>query len=348
LPRGTQIGRWWTIVQELQASRLGLPAETLAQRHGWNARTVYRDLRGLEDAGLPITSLNGRWRLVEGSQQRAMPFPISLGERLALGFARTLITPLDGTPVARDFEKLYERLAGSQAPRAARQGELFRRIRPLLSAPSRLAIDYAEHRAVVETLCVASERQRTVRAVYYAESRREQTRRDIDPYHVHWDPRLEALYVFGWCHLRRDVRTFAAHRFRRVTATKNEFELPATFSPEKYLRGAFRIWRSENAVRVRLGIDASDAGWVGERRWHASQKVRRLAGGGCEIELTVADTTELKRFILQLGAAVEVLEPARLRREIAAEHAAAAKRGRRSAQESLSFDDSGVRESGER
>jgi hypothetical protein len=40
LPRGAQIGRWWTIVQELRASRLGLPAETLAQRHGWNPRTV--------------------------------------------------------------------------------------------------------------------------------------------------------------------------------------------------------------------------------------------------------------------------------------------------------------------
>ena len=77
--------------------------------------------------------------------------------------------------------------------------------------------------------------------------------------------------------------------------------------------------------------------------------MRRRADGGCELVLTVADTTELKRFILQLGAAIEVLEPARLRREIAAEHAAAAKRGRRSTrQESLTLDDSGVKESGGR
>jgi predicted DNA-binding transcriptional regulator YafY len=345
LPRGTQIGRWWTIVQELQASRLGLPAETLAQRHGWNPRTVYRDLRGLEDAGLPITSAGGRWRLVEG-WQRALPFPITLGERIALGFARALMTPLEATPVARDFDKLYERLAGSQAPRDTRQGELFRRIRPLLSTPSRLAIDYGEHAAVVETLCAASERQRTVRAVYYTESRREQTRRDVDPYHVHWDPRLEALYVFGWCHLRKDVRTFAVHRFRQVTATKKEFELPATFSPETYLRGAFRIWRAQNAIAVRLAVDPSDAGWVSERRWHSSQKLRRRADGGCEIEWTVDPGAELQRFILQLGAAVEVLAPDSLRREIAAEHAAAAKRGRRSTrQESLAFDDGGLKES---
>jgi proteasome accessory factor B len=145
------------------------------------------------------------------------------------------------------------------------------------------------------------------------------------------------------------VRTFAVHRFRQVALTDRRFVLPPTFSPEKYLRGAFRIWRSENAVRVRLAIDPENAGWVSERRWHARQKTRRRADGGCEIELTVDDTTELKRFILQLGAAVEVLEPARLRREIAAEHAAAAKRGRRSPrQESLTLDHSAVKETGGR
>jgi predicted DNA-binding transcriptional regulator YafY len=346
MPRGDQIGRWLTILEELRASRFGLAAEILARRHGWNPRTVYRDLRGLEDAGFPITAVDGRWKLID-RWQRALPFPLSVGERIALGFAHKLFEPLGGTPVGRDFEKLYERLAGPRAPLTERQGQLFARVQPLLTTPSRLAIDYSRHTALIATLCAASEQQSTVRAVYHTESRRETTRRDIDPYALHWDPRLEALYLFGWCHLRKDVRTFAVHRFRQVALTDRHFVPPPTFSPEKYLRGAFRIWRSENAVRVRLAIDPENAGWVSERRWHASQKTRRRADGGCEIELTVDDTTELKRFILQLGAAVEVLEPARLRREIAAEHAAAAKRGRRSTrQESLTFDDSAVKETG--
>lgn len=343
MPRGAQISRWWTIVHELQASRLGLPAETLARRHGWNPRTVYRDLRGLEDAGFPLTSLNGRWRLVDG-WQRSLPFPVSPGERLALGFARLLMAPLEGTPVARDFDRLYDRIAGSQSPHHTRQGDLFRRIRPLLGTPPQLGIDYRRSSALVETLCRASERQRTVRALYFTESRRELTRREIDPYHIHWDPRLEALYVFGWCHLRREVRTFAVHRFRQVAETEKVFEVPATFSPEKYLRGAFRIWRSENSVVVRIAVDASDAGWIAERRWHASQRLRRRAGGGCEIEWTVDPGAELKRFLLQLGAAVEVLAPDWLRREIAAEHATAARRNRQPIRrQALTFDDRGVK-----
>lgn len=348
MPRGAQVVRWMSILEELRASRIGLPAETLARRHGWNPRTVYRDLRALEDAGFPIASSDGRWKLVDG-WQRALPFPLSLAERVALGFARAVMAPLRGTPVARDFETLYERLAGRHSPAVDRQGRLFQRVRPFLTTTSSLGIDYSQHAALIETLCAASEAQRTVRAVYYAESRREQTRRGIDPYHVHWEPRLEALYLFGWCHLRKDVRTFAVHRFRQVTATDRPFVIPPGFSPERFLRSAFRIWRAANAVTVRLAIAPSDAGWVAERRWHASQKTRRLAGGGVEIELTVDPGAELKRFILQLGAAAEVLEPDWLRRDIAAEHAAAARRARRPARrKSLTFDDRAAGDSGRR
>jgi predicted DNA-binding transcriptional regulator YafY len=348
MPRGAQIVRWMSILEELRASRIGLPAEALARRHDWNPRTVYRDLRALEDAGFPITSAGGRWKLVDG-WQRAVPFPLSLGERVALGFARTVMAPLRGTPVARDFEKLYDRLAGRHSPAVDRQGKLFQRVRPFLTTASPLGIDYSNHAALIETLCAASEAQRTVRAVYYAESRRELTRRDVDPYHIHWDPRLEALYLFGWCHLRKDVRTFAVHRFRQVTATDRSFIMPPGFSSEKFLRSAFRIWRAENAVTIRLTIEPSDAGWVSERRWHASQKVRRRSDGRSEIELTVDWSIEVKRFILQLGAEVEVLEPDWLRRDIAAEHAAAARRGRRPARrKSPTLDDRRVGESGRR
>jgi predicted DNA-binding transcriptional regulator YafY len=155
------------------------------------------------------------------------------------------------------------------------------------------------------------------------------------------------LYVFGWCHLRSAMRTFAVHRFRQVVLTEKRFERPATFSPEAYLCGAFRIWRGENAVTVRLAVDAEAAGWIGERRWHASQKVRRYADGGCELTFTVDGLREIERFVLQLGAAAEVIEPAWLRRQIAREHARAARRNqRRQQQERMTLDDTNVRKTG--
>lgn len=338
MPRGDQVARFYALVMELAHSRLGVPAAMLAQRHGLPLRTVYRDLHALESAGFPLVQAPGaKWKLLDGWQDR-VPFPLPRREALALHVARSVLAPLRGTPFSRDFTALAERLVGAAGTARDGQGELFPRFRAVLATRSSLAIDYSGHAAILETLCRGAETRTTLRVAYFTESRGEITRRDLDPYSLYYDPKLEALYLFAWCHLRKDVRTFAVHRFRQAAATGRSFQMPPSFSPESYLADAFRIWRERNAVIVRLRLDP-ELEWVAERRWHASQRLARRKAGGFDLELTVETTREIRRFILELGASVEVLEPAWLRREIAEEHAAAARRGRKEVARSLSPDD---------
>lgn len=342
MPRGDQVTRLYALVMDLARTKHGLTVAMLAQRRGLQLRTVYRDLHALEAAGFPIASGDGaRWKLIEGWEAR-VPFPLPLGQLLALHAARDLMQLISGTPATREFDRLYNRLVGRLADRATGQGNLFPRFRTILATRSQLAIDYSQHSALLEALCRACEERMTVRAVYYTDSRRELTRRDIDPYCLYYDAHLEALYVFGWCSLRRAIRTFAVHRFRQARITKKHFESPAGFTPESYLRDAFRIWRGENTVKARISVDPEAAGWIAERRWHASQSVRRQADGGCELTFTVDGVRELKRFVLQLGAAAEVVEPQWLRREVAHEHACAARRNQRRPQQKLTLDDTSV------
>ena len=185
-----------------------------------------------------------------------------------------------------------------------------------------------------------------MRVVYFSDSRRELTRREVDPYRLYYDPQLEALYLFAWCHLRKAIRTFAVHRFRQVTITDKHFESRGAFSPETYLRGAFRIWRAENAVTVKIAVDPEAAGWVSERQWHASQKTRRRARGGCELTFTVDGVHELQRFALQLGASAEIIEPEWFRQQVALEQLRAARRNQRRRRERLTLDDTGVSDTG--
>jgi predicted DNA-binding transcriptional regulator YafY len=331
---------------DLARTKHGITAVALARRRNLRLRTVYRDLHALEGAGFPITSGDGaRWQLIDGWEAR-VPFPLPLAQLLALHTARELMKPIRGTPVGREFDALYERLAGPMRDGASGQGDLFPRMRTILATRSQLAINYCEHTALLETLCRACELRATVRAVYYTESRGELTQRDVDPYCLYYDPQLEALYIFGWCHLRREVRTFAVHRFRQATMTRKRFQAPVGFTPEAYLRGAFRIWRGENTVRVRIAVDREAAGWIAERRWHASQETRRRANGSGELTFTVDSVRELQRFVLQLGAAAEVIEPEWLRREVAQEHARAARRNRPGPRQKLTLDDKALSNSG--
>ena len=326
--RGQQVARLYTLVMDLARSRQGIPAATLAQRHGWKLRTVYRDLDALQAAGFPVAQGEGaKWKFVDGWHEE-LPFPVSPGELLSLYVANDLMRPLRGTPPALDFANLMSKLAQPRARRASGQGELFPASMSPLSTPSALGIDYEPHAAVVESLWSAIAEQKVIECEYYTASRDEETRRRLNPYAMHYEPTLEALYVFAWCHLRKEVRTFAVHRFRSVIETDERFEGTSGFDVEHHLAGAFRVWRSENVRKIVLRLESS-AQWVTERRWHASQKVEEEEQGTFRLEFEVGDEVELRRFILGLGDEVEVIEPATLRKDIAEIHRAAYERGAR-------------------
>jgi predicted DNA-binding transcriptional regulator YafY len=55
---------------------------------------------------------------------------------------------------------------------------------------------------------------------------------------------------------------------------------------------------------------------VVERQWHPSQRIETGANGTIVLSLLVADTLELRRWIMSFGAEAEVLEPVSLRNAI--------------------------------
>jgi predicted DNA-binding transcriptional regulator YafY len=61
------------------------------------------------------------------------------------------------------------------------------------------------------------------------------------------------------------------------------------------------------------------APYIRERLWHPSQKLRDLPDGRVEMMLTVADTLEVRRWILGYGVQAEVAEPAGLREALRVE-----------------------------
>ena len=69
-------------------------------------------------------------------------------------------------------------------------------------------------------------------------------------------------------------------------------------------------------MAVRAIFSRSVAPHVRGRLWHSSQELRELDGGRLDLRLTVADTLEVRRWLLGFGAEVEVLAPPALREAI--------------------------------
>ena len=163
--------------------------------------------------------------------------------------------------------------------------------------------------------------RRTLRMRYYSLSRDAETDRRVDPYHVTLFN--GGLYLVGYCHLRREVRIFAVERIRAIDTLRETFAMPADFDAEAYLRSAWGIVRGE-LISVRAVFARAVAPHIRGRLWHVSQELRELPGGRLEMRLTVADTLEVRRWLLGFGAGVDVLAPPALREAIRREAEAVA------------------------
>ena len=303
-------------------TRRGVAVKPLAEKHGWKWRNLYRDIDVLEAAGFPIRKENGLFRM--DSTTRAIPGAPSADERLALFLAREQAAGWKHTSLGKALDKLWHRIATSSEGQTA----LF----PIDSAPwlstrEWRPIDYGRHAKIVETLERATRDRIAVQTRYRAASTRQLTSRVIEPGQLHWDPGLETLYLIGYCRLRADIRVFAVHRFLAVSPTEQTFPPRAETRSRVVLAKAFRVWRCQRVLPVRIWFAPDVAEEIRERRWLANQKVENDRGG-VVLSGEVAGLAEVERWVLGYGGAARVLEPRELRESVAAKLRAGAERYR--------------------
>jgi predicted DNA-binding transcriptional regulator YafY len=316
MARNDRIARLLKVLVELSNTRRGLPLRTLADRGGWKLRSLYRDIEAIEKAGIPVEHEEGRYRIMSGWAPPA-GLAIDAEELLALHIARQQAVGFAGSRVAMALDRLYGKLAtpprgtGTLVP--AGLGAAFSLARPD-------GREYAAFRQTVATLDRAIRDRLVVSTVYEALSG-EVTRRKLEPVQLHWDGRLETLYLIAYCRLRQDMRVFAVHRFRAVSAGSRErFEPRAEVTSESAVRHAFRLWRAESVTRVRLRFSGRGARVVADRRWHPSQRTKRDEDGTLLFEAEVAGLEEITAWILSFGADCGVLEPEELRQRVRGAH----------------------------
>lgn len=317
--RNDRIARLFRVLEHLARAKRGVPLKTIAEREGWALRSLYRDIDALEQAGVPIRNADGLFSIMEGWTPAAQ-LGVDGEELLALYLARQQAAGWQGTRVAAALDRLYGKLA---AP-PKRTGMLIPAgVGDAFSAAPPVAHDWAAVKNHVAVLDHAIAGHHVVTAIYESLDG-EVTRRQLEPAQLHWDARLEALYLIAWCRLRDDVRVFAAHRFKKVSPERTAFTPRPSLSSETALRDAFRVWRDRKVLHVVLRFTGRGARLVAERRWHASQVVARQPGGALRLAVDVAGTGEILPWILSFGAECEVLEPASLREAVRDAHLAAA------------------------
>ena len=103
-----RLSRLTAILTQLQTKRI-LTSTALAEKFGVTVRTIYRDIRTLEDAGVPIFVEEGKgYSLIEG--YRIPPVMFTEGQANALILAEQLVLKNKDASFVKDFSEAIDKI----------------------------------------------------------------------------------------------------------------------------------------------------------------------------------------------------------------------------------------------
>lgn len=127
------------------------------------------------------------------------------------------------------------------------------------------------------------------------------------------------IYLVATCWDYTDIRLLALHRFSGAELREKPVIRPEGFDLQRYIDGGALGFCDQfgKSFRLRALFTRGAAAHLRESRLSEGQVVKDRKDGRVLIEAQVADTAQLRWWLLGFGAQVEVLGPKALREEIA-------------------------------
>jgi proteasome accessory factor B len=295
-----------SILYSRGGTEAGVPVSEIAALTGVTTRTVYRDIRALEDElDMPIFSA-GKGRYGLEKKYFLPPLRLSLPEAVVLFIASRLIARWSDE-YDRTVVGAFTKLADLLPPPIARQ----------VGATMLGVVRSGTNEGFTRNFAHVAQAWAEGRVIEfeYKGSRGEVRRARVRPYFLQPDAAGRSVYLIGYDETVKAERTYKVERILTSTLTADRYKIPGSFDPEKRFAHSWGIWSADNAAvqEVVLRFDASVADRVRETVWHRSQRLRSLSDGRVELTVKVAGVTEIRPWVMSWGDAVEVLEPAELR-----------------------------------
>jgi predicted DNA-binding transcriptional regulator YafY len=293
----------------------GLSAAELAEKCGVSVRQCYRDLKTLQDGGIPLYNDRG-YRILKGSVLKDITF--TLEEAVALIYGLKLIEQQKGlldTPT-QALEKLMVRLPEGLRNRL---GSIEERVEIDITP----AADYSDKGPLFKAINTAIQEKNILEIDYYSFSRDTVTTRKVNPYKLVFKDGF--WYLVGYCHHRDKVRVFRVDRIRFFSLTNEKFVPPIDFDFEQYMGAAWQMERGEEFYfKVRFFGEA--ARFIKETNFHPSQQIIEEPEGALIFTARAGGMRSVLRWVLSFGDEAEVLEPEALRGMVAEVMASGARR----------------------
>lgn len=294
-----------SILVKLQSSSV-VTARQIAEQFGVSLRTVYRDIRVLEESGVPIAGESG------------------FGYSLADGFKLPpLMFTTEEAIVFLMAEKLVSHQADSETYAIYRSG--MDKIRAVLRVAEKdILEDFDNYIQLIEfhsrpkstfthvlqpiLRCILDKKE--VYIEYRANYNGETTSREIEPLGILF--MSDSWYLMAWCKLRRDYRTFNIGRIIKVVSGSKGIE--KKHPPLKTVLNT--IYSKNVTYHIKLKVQKSTLRIVGASKYMYGLYKEEEHDGYIIQHYTTFSLEHFGRWYLSFADQASILEPEELKEQV--------------------------------
>jgi len=214
-----RVSRLTAILTHLQTKKI-LTSTTLAEKFGVSVRTIYRDIKALEQAGVPIFAEEGKgYSLMEG--YRIPPVMFTENEANALITAEQLVLKNRDSSLIKEYTGAINKIKAVLLYSTKEKANLL---------SNRIAVSPAIPDTNTSNSLILIQNALTdfkvLKVTYRSEHKAEKTKRNIEPFALYYNLQ-KSWTLIAYCRLRKDYRMFRLDRIVQIEP------LDLSFTPHK-------------------------------------------------------------------------------------------------------------------
>lgn len=208
-----RLSRLVAILTQLQSKRL-ITAPYLAAKFGVSSRTIYRDIKALEQAGVPIVIEDGKgYSLMEG--YKIPPIMFSENQANALILAEQLVLKNKDSSLIKDYSEAIDKIKAVLKQTDKDKVNL-------LSLRTKFANleNFDINSNILSSLQIAITNFCLI-TFTYINAQNTASKRTVEPFallHI-----TEGWLMVAYCHLRKEFRYFRADRIQNLQIQEEKF-----------------------------------------------------------------------------------------------------------------------------
>jgi predicted DNA-binding transcriptional regulator YafY len=297
-----RIDRLVAILLQLQSTRR-VKAKDLAEKFNLSLRTVYRDVKALEEAGVPVIGEAGTgYSLMEG--YRLPPVMFNRDEATALLTASKLVQSKTDAGIFKHYTAALDKV---KAILRHSEKDHIEEIDDHIAVMNHPAIVYKPQSQLhLQSILSAIGASSIIEIHYLSLEKNETTVRKVEPVGIyylgsHW-------HLVGFCQLRNDYRNFRTDKIQRLSIT-NE---PISKIHPPLQSFINRMSADREVQKVVVDVDAEVVKYLGEQKYYNGYVSEETIGEVVRITFLCSSLMGFSRWFMLFGDHATIVEPVEL------------------------------------